>query len=148
MTAGITISDKIDHVLSPTLSDILEEVVDGDSYFWSILYIDGMTLPEQGCPLSQLEEKINQPKNGYSIKWKELILFQIVFHQMYDVLVLGDKDCNVLKSFSRYDSEDLMYESCDFVIELIDCTYWKIYSKDCEFIKRLRKKFREVEVLE
>ncbi len=41
-----------------------------------------------------------------------------------------------------------MYQSCDIVIELIDCAFWQIFTKDQELIDRIKRKFKEVELLE
>ena len=41
-----------------------------------------------------------------------------------------------------------IYGSCDIVIEMIDSSYWKIFSKDTAFIEHLIEKFKSTELLE
>jgi hypothetical protein len=144
-TQGVIILDKIDHV-SPTLSDILEEVGGGDSYCWSILFIDGMLHPGQNYSIFDFEDEINKSKDGMHITWDQLILFSDVFFQIYETKVIGSRDPKWLRR--RYGGEGNVYETCDFILELVDCALWEVYSKDHDFIERLRKKFKKTEPLE
>ena len=41
-----------------------------------------------------------------------------------------------------------MYETCDFVIEMIDSGYWEVFSKDKTLIDKLAKKFKDTQFLE
>lgn len=143
-TNGIKILDGEGDALSTTLSDILEEFSDGKSFYWSILFLDGMPHREHGRFLMKYAKKINHSENGIPIKWEELIALSEKFFQMYVILVLGCKDVRLLQ---RYDKEKEMYEACDVVIELIDCAFWEVYSKDEDFIDRLKNKFKEIEIL-
>ena len=51
-TKGIRILDKINNTVSVELSDILHEIPDGDSFYWSILYLyaTGNLGEEQSIP--------------------------------------------------------------------------------------------------
>ena len=48
----------------------------------------------------------------------------------------------------RYNNDQEMYETCDIVIEMVDCGYWEIFSKDEQLINRLAAKFKETQFLE
>lgn len=143
-TQGIRISDG-SNVLEPTLADILAEVSDGDSFYWSIFFITGVLEPNQELSIFDLEREINKSKNGKAIRFAELTDLSNKFFQMYETIVLGCKDSSLLR---RYEKEEEMYCTCDIVIDLIDCVFWEVYSKDHNLLERLRKKFREVEMLE
>ena len=40
-----------------------------------------------------------------------------------------------------------MYETCDFVIEMVDSSYWEVFSKNEQLIDRLAAKFKDVQFL-
>ena len=64
---------------------------------------------------------------------------------MFETVVLGAYNINLLH---RYKEEREMYITCDVVIELIDCAFWEVYVKDMKVIERLKKKFKEIELLD
>lgn len=143
-TRGVRISDGKDNILVP-LSSILEELSDGDLFYWSILFLDGTPSPGQGHFITQYGNKINNSENGIPIRWEELLTLSSKFYQMFETIILGSKDAKLLK---RYDIEREMYMTCDIVFELIDCAFWEVYSKDQVFLKRLQKKFQKIELIE
>lgn len=142
---GIRISDSRDNVLDITLSDILEEIQNGSFLKWSILFLDGMPNPEEEKFLSEYQNRISKSKNGLRITWGELNLVGSKFSQIFETVILG---CKKQESLCRYINDHEMYQSCDVVIELIDCAFWQVFSKDQELIKRLKEKFKETELLE
>lgn len=142
---GIRILDGKGDVLEPKLADILQELTNGDSYKWSILFLDGTPSPGQGHFLTNYENKINQSENGCLIEWIDLIKLSDKFFQMFETTILGCKD---IKSLRRYKKEEEMYKTCDIVLDLIDCAFWEVYSKDRIFLDKLQGKFRETEILE
>lgn len=141
-TTGIRILDSKDHILNVTLGDILQEVKRNNAYLWSLLFLDGISSKNEGNRLKQFENEINSSENGVLIDWKELTHLSDRFYQMYETILLGSKDPQLLR---RYQTEAQMYQSCDIVIELIDCAFWEVHSKDSEFINRLKRKFKETE---
>ena len=48
----------------------------------------------------------------------------------------------------RYDNSQDIYKSCDIIAELIDSSYWEVFSKDADLIDRLALKFKKTEFLE
>ena len=142
---GIRISDVKDNFLVPALSDILEEVTNGESFYWSILFLIGTPCPEEGLFLTEFSEKVNKSQNGVIISWEELNKLSDKFFQVWETLILGCRDVNLL---IRYETDEEMYITCDIVIELIDRTFWQVYSKDQNLISRLEKKFQKIKFLE
>lgn len=142
---GIRISDGRGNVLRPTLSDILEEINEDVSFNWCILFLDGTPNPGQGNFLIECEKKINDSENGLFYSLEELKDLSGKFFQMFETIVLGSYDINVLH---RYKEEKDMYTACDIAIELIDCAFWEVYAKDRKIIKRLKEKFKEIEILD
>ena len=143
-TKGIRISDGNENILEPTLSDILKEITNDSSLHWSILFLDGTPNPGEGSFLAKYIDQINNSENGISTSLEDLIKLSDKFHQMFETIVIGSKDSKLLK---RYAKEEEMYIMCDIAIELIDCAFWEVYSKDESLILRLAKHFREIEFL-
>jgi hypothetical protein len=144
-TYGIRISDGRGNVLSPTLSDILEEINEGISFNWCILFLDGTPNPGQGKFLIEYEKKINDSENGLFLSLKELKTLSGKFFQMFETIVLGSYNIDLLH---RYKEDKDMYTTCDVVIELIDCAFWEVYVKDIKVIERLKERFKEIELLD
>jgi hypothetical protein len=143
-TNGIRILDGEDNVLRVKLSDILEEISNENSICWSLLFLDGTPAPGHGKFLSEYENRINNSEHGLRTSWEDLKAITPKFFQMFEITILGCKNANLLR---RYSTEEEMYKTCDIVIELIDCAFWEVHSKDQALIERLRQKFNEVKLL-
>jgi len=116
---GIRISDSKGNILAPTLSDILEEVSGGSSFYWSILdlYASGDLREGQSIPV--FEREIYDSEKGFFITWDELNSLAKKFYQVIDITLIGCQDKSLL---CRYDSDQEM-ETCDIVVEMIDSCY-------------------------
>ena len=145
---GIRIRDKKPREDKKTpgviLGDILKEIENGRDFNWSILFLDGMPNRENARSVIPLAKKINKSGNGLNVSWDDLNLLSFKYFQMYEIVVIGCRDSRLLKS---YDTEKEMYESCDIVLDLIDCVYWDIFSKNSDFIDHLSKKFECIKFL-
>ena len=143
-TRGIRIHDSKDNVLSVKISDILEEIQNGIILNWCVLFLDGIPSPGKGNSVNAYKTKINTSKEGLQLKWNEICLIADDFFQIFEVVILG---CKAQEFLHRYDNDPEMYKSCDIVIELIDCAFWQIFSKDQDLIDRLKRKFKESEFI-
>lgn len=141
---GIRISDKKDSVITVKLSDILELIDNGDSIYWSILFSEVAPKRGEGEFTSKIEMKADNAPNGLQLRWEELKIFSGKIHQEIDLRVIGSKNLSNLK---RYSSDVELYNSCDFVIEMVDTSYWEVFSKDHNLINRLAKEFKDTEFL-
>lgn len=142
-TIGIRIRDKIDK-MSIKLPLILEEIHDGNSLYWTILYIEANGDWEEKIPLIS-EKSINKSENGFNIKWEDLNFIANCFFQIKDIVILGDKNIKLLR---RHENDQEMYEACGVFIEMVDCSFWEVFSKDEDLIYRLAAKFKKIEFLE
>lgn len=142
MTKGIRISDG-DEVLSVTLTDILQEI-QGKDLFWAILFLDGIWNKDADFP-EGYQEKINHSKNGISTTQSELEKLSGAFFQMYETVVVASKNKEALR---RYESDYEMFESCDITIDLVDCAFWVVFSKDKNLLESLKNEFTETEELD
>ena len=145
MTKGIRILDKKDRVVIVKLSDILNEINDGDCYVWSILYLQTTGDLGPGKSIPEFEDQIIESEKGLLIKWNELEELSQKFDVLMDILLIASMKKDVLK---RYENDQEMYETCDIVIELVDSGYWEIFSKDDHLIDRLASKFKDIKFLE
>lgn len=144
-TYGIRILDKVDRVVGVTLLDIFDKIFNGDSFYWSILYIDATGHLGEGKSILFLEDQINESKNGYVVKWDDLVDLSKKLMEIVDIVLLASKNIDVLH---RYENDKEMYEACDIYIEMFDSCYWEVFSKDAALIESLASKFKEVKFLE
>jgi len=139
---GIRISDGED-ILSVKIIDILNLISNKNNLNWMILFLNGMPNPGKGLYLSEYRYKINQ-KNGTFINLEDLLLLSDIFFQIYEMVLIGDQNVNRLH---RYDSDEEMYELCEIVIELIDCAFWEVHTKDLALINLIENNFKKIELL-
>lgn len=144
-TCGIRISDSKNGVLSVQIRDILQEIQNGDGLNWCILFIDGTPNAGEGAFINQYKNQVNRLENGLQLTWEEIFAVTDKFVQIFEITILG---CKVKENLHRYKFDQEMYESCDIVIELIDCAFWQVFSKKSELIKKLKEKFNKTESLE
>jgi hypothetical protein len=145
ISKGIRITDKDDSVVTVELLDILQEIHQGSVFYWSILLLDSSGDLGEGHSIPEFEKEIYDSKNGYFISWKELNELAKKFYQIYDITLIACSNKDLLK---RYANDLEMYEKCDIVIEMVDCGYWEVFSKDENLIKRLSLKFKKIEFRE
>ena len=144
-TKGIRILDKKDGVGCVELPDILKEISNGDTFYWSILYLYASGDLGDGKSIPVFEKEINDSARGLFIKWNELNLISKKFFQVIDIIIIGCKDQNLLR---RYKNDQEMYETCDIFINMFDSWFWEIFSKDEQLINRFAAKFKKIELLE
>lgn len=137
---GIKISDRMDHIVTVKLQDILEEIPNGDQLYWGVLYVYGM-----GESILELEKKVNHTEQLYILTWKGLNELASRFYQVFDILIMG---CKNKEKLIRYGDDREMYQNSDISIEMVDSGFWEVFSKDEGLISRLASKFNDVESLE
>lgn len=109
---------------------------------WSVLELDA--LPAAGCELrvSSVSETVAASQRGVTLKWSELESLANSVLQIID------------GKFAAYrPGSDLpvkganVYEDSEYVIEAVDSTYWRVFSRDDAALGRLRKHFKEIRTL-
>ncbi len=142
---GARIFDKKDSFLSVSFLNVLNEIDRIESFKWSLLYFKGAGYLKDGTTILDFEENIHISERGLFVnsnKLKDLANEKI---QFYEVLLVGCKD---IEKIVRYADDQEMYERCDIVIEMIDSSYWEVFSTDKSLIRKLLIKFKETELLE
>lgn len=98
----------------------------------------------EGRSLPVFEKEIRDSEKGLSINWDDLNMLSKKFYQVIDITLIASKDKNRLRRFEEIKEA---HESCDYVIEMFDSSFWEVFSKDEQFINRLVKKFKDVHFL-
>jgi hypothetical protein len=125
--------NKDEIYLSITLEDVINQLSGYESYKWCILWVEGVS---RNINIIELEREINDSKQGKEIFGKDLLPLFKKFDQVLELLLIGDEDENKLK---RYEEHKEMKQECEFVIELVDSSYWEVTSKNVQFNDNLIK---------
>ncbi len=141
---GIRISDKKNNIVSVELPDILIEISNGNSLYWSVLYLYATGRLGENKSMPALEEQIKNSERGLCISWDELNNLAKKFWDLIDITIIGCSDKSLIR---RYDDDQKMRETCNTVIKMIDSGCWEIFSKDEKLIKRLSQKYKNIEFL-
>lgn len=143
-TKGIRISDKKNNIVAVELPDILMEISNGKSLYWSVLYLYATGDLGKNQSIQDLEKQINSSKKGLLISWDELNSLSKKFWDLMDITIIGCKDLSLIH---RYTNAQKMQEACDTVIEMVDSGYWEIFSKNEKLLEKLVQKYTNIEFL-
>lgn len=111
-----------EEILSIELVDILFFIHNAKDIYWRIDWIEGVSNNEFDMLTfeSKAKKGINLSYNGLLELSKDLI-------QIYELVLIGDKE----------EIENSNKNVYDYVIELIDSSYWEVTSSNEVFIKKL-----------
>ncbi len=132
---------------SPILSVRFEDILNcfeakEHEIFWGLLWIYVTTVQEVDCDIVKFEEEINKSKRGKSISLDSILNLSSKIDQAIELLVIGDSN---IENIRKYEGDKLMYENCEYIIELVDSSYWLVCSKDDSFIGNIFEKIQGVE---
>lgn len=144
MIKGIRILDKKNRIVSVELPDILIEISNTNSFYWSILYLDATGDLGEGKSIPEFEQQIIESEKGFFLTWRELIDLSNKFWDLMDIIIIGSRE---KENLHRYENDQAMYETCDIVIEMVDSGYWEVFSKEEKLINKLASKFKEIKFL-
>ncbi|WP_295800957.1 hypothetical protein [Mucilaginibacter sp.] len=142
---SIRINGNDDEILSVSLQDILENIKDGQTLKWSLLWIYAVGDLGTNKNMLDFEEEVNSANNGIFFTWEELKSLSSKFEQVLEMVLIGVKD---IKDLKRYESDELMYSICQYTIELIDSSYWEIHSLDISSLEQIKDNLPGVEYIE
>ena len=114
-----------ENVLSLSFEDILNCINRPNLYHWKILWFEGVW--KLNDSIIDFENKIKKSETGIEYKFIELIELSRNLEQLLEIILIGDTNKDNLK---RFTNDNDMYEKCQFVIELIDTSYWEFTSDD------------------
>jgi hypothetical protein len=127
------------------LIDLLNLIAqDKQQLVWSILDLEAIgdisTIWERG--ILDLEENINALPQGLILSWQMLVLLVRGFDQVINTVIVGCQEVSkvpILKPDIDLDTP------CEIVLELIDSSVWRIYSKDERLLQHLQHEFSNVQ---
>jgi hypothetical protein len=123
---AVIIKGNDPEILSVDFLDILNCIENKESLKWSVLYLKGILIPDANEKINDVEDGINNSKNGKLFTYKELINFSNKIYQKIEFLVIGDK---IERNLKRYLNDTEMKEKCNCTIELIDSSYFLVYAE-------------------
>lgn len=136
MIKQIRIAGKSDEtVLSITLKDILKCIDNPSSYQWKLLWIEGIGRYEES--MLEFETKINESTSGIFFTYYELIKLSDAMDQIINLTLIAALESEKL---IRYETDDMMYKKCKYVIELIDSCFWEFTSSEMKAVESMRQK--------
>jgi len=143
-TKAIRILDKINNIVNVELFDFLKEISYVQYINWAILYLDAIGHLSEDTSIIMFMEQINKSENGLLISGNDLILLSNKPLEIIDIIIIGCENANLLH---RYETKQEMYQTVDIVIQMIDSSFWEVFSKDEKLIDRYIEKFENVVLL-
>jgi len=137
MKNKIQIKANRNHFIGISLLDILDLIDKPENYKWSILWIEAIGEIKNDTMLD-FEIRVNKSTSGYMVRFSDLVNLAKSFTRVIEILIIGDENINNLK---RYDIDHEMHSNCNFCLELVDSSYWDIYSNDMIFLKTIKEKW-------
>lgn len=138
MNTGIKFS--VDNKLNGSkieLKDILSFIQNGNFFLWALLWLDGRGRISERESIVEYKKEIRLSKNGVPISWKNLCLLANEAEEIYDIYIIASKNSENLHKYDNYCNENDLFKTCDFVIHLIDSSFWIIMSSDKSYIEKL-----------
>lgn len=130
------------------LIDLLNLIAqDKQKLVWSILDLEAIgdisTIWERG--ILDLEENIKDLPQGLILSWQMLVLLVRKFDQVINTVIVGCQEVSQIPSLKP----DIDLDApCEIVLELIDSSVWRIYSKDERLLQHLQHEFTNVRQVE
>ena len=118
------------------LKQILDLIGDGHNYYWKILWLEA-TSKDTEISIIEFEEKIRDASDGYLINWPDLVQLSDALEQTINILLIGDKEIARLR---RYEAEEEMKTICAICIELVDSSYWEVYTNVDSFKEAIKQR--------
>lgn len=138
----IKINGEDSSVLSVELKDVLNCIDQGEKSYWGLLWLDATVIPSNEPSLVDIYREVNNSEVATVVAWEELIKLSSQINQTIDIVIIGDNDvANIIK----YSTDEQMYNSCDYTLELIDSSYWIVHSNDDSFIEGVFDRLHGVE---
>ena len=88
--------------------------------------------------MKQLMKEVADQEHGLLVTWEELAELADKVRQSYELLIVGFRDGSNLAELRP--ATDLS-ENWPIILELIDCSFWRVSAREPEVIRILRSKF-------
>lgn len=141
MRKVIKVTDVDGKFLSITLSHVLDLIGDIDLK-WSVLTCSGGG-SDDNDPLVNHVENLGSSPTGAVVTRDQLYELDKKYAQIFDVVLIGCHDQSNLKNYDYLDVETEMYECCNVVLWLFDCSYWIIYVQNDVLFNSIAEHFNK-----
>jgi hypothetical protein len=129
-------------LLALDLVDILDALpLDAMALRWSILDLWAET-DDPTLDMQAIQSEVDKSARGFCMEGRELRDVADRVAQVIDGVFAAYAQAPPSKA-----SADLR-ESCEIVVEAIDSTYWRLYARDQEIIRRVQDVFEDVRVID
>jgi len=125
----------------PAILTLLES--EGQNFTWSILDLQATGDP-RGTTILELEQRVANAPHGLILDWKGLNELARELDQIIDGTIVGCRNRDALTQISL--QSDLP-STCDIVIESIDSSLWKVFSRDDGILQKLKSGFGDVKLV-
>lgn len=122
-------------ILTLPLQKILALIEDINIYKWKLIWIDYDSCSDK---LAEFKEKVNNSEDGILLDPQELLHAPYLFDNLFDTVLLGDKNN---ENLHKLNNDNEMKMKCEFFIELVDCSYWEITTKNQSFMQNIKRHF-------
>lgn len=124
---------------SPILSVRLEDILNcfetkGHEVFWGLLWVCLTIKQGVDCNVLEFEEGINKSEHGKLFTLDKILSLSGKIDQAIEFLLIGD---GKVENIKKYKSDELMRENCKYIIELVDSSFWLVYTMDDDFIQNI-----------
>ncbi|MDQ0966798.1 hypothetical protein QFZ20_002201 [Flavobacterium sp. W4I14] len=125
-------------ILSIKLNDILSLLDLKSNVKWGLLWIEAVGTFSLDESMLDFEDRINNSDKVFCFELDYLFELSDNLDQIINIIIVGDEDMSNMK---RYKSSEGMYANCEYVLELIDSSYWIIHSKDEIFLRKIKNEY-------
>jgi hypothetical protein len=142
MKAILKIKDEINKdILSVSLVQLLN-CLKGliASYGWTIYELDAIGQENINYELGTFCDTINSSEFGYDISWDDLTKKSAQMSQIIDLILVGNHEKTEPLKYTD-DADWKLMQS--IVIEIVDGSYWEIYTSNNEIIDTCKKKIQK-----
>ncbi|MBC7555093.1 MAG: hypothetical protein H7257_14085 [Taibaiella sp.] len=106
---------------------------------WKLLFIDGTYDNEQTM---LFQEKVNSSEYGLVLSLTEIDALLNCVPDLWDLLLVGQQDKR--EPVQKKDSDDIIFNSSDVVIEYFDCSYWTIAISNERFVSSVKSNLEKM----
>lgn len=136
-----------DGLLTVKLRDVLRVVEpEGRDLTWSILDLEARSDPDKfKGNLLEIEQKVRESPQGLIFTWDELVTFAHALIEVVDAVIVACKDQKLIPSLKPGDE---VFAQCEFGIEAVDSSVWRVYARDDQLLQKVQAAFNDVNLIQ
>lgn len=127
--------------LDVTLSDILKTIDNVQDFWFKVLWVEASWKP--GFIDSSKVYDCLFEKEGYNdvvFNYTEILELSAITNQIMEGYILVSSSIELLKEYDYMDEKHNDFEF-DYILEIVDSSFWEISSKHSSYLKNIEKAF-------